>query len=326
MKVSVAMISYNHEKFIAQAIEGVLMQKTDFDFELIIGEDCSPDRTGTIVAEYQRRFPDKIRATIREKNIGGLRNFIDVIESCSGEYVALCEGDDYWTDPGKLQKQVDYLDAHQDCAICCTRAGVFYDGAEGDAYHTYWPDVETKEITTFADLVANGDYIPTCTTVYRNHLFPELPEWFRAAPVGDWPLHLLNAQHGNVYYMSEVTAAYRRHPGGMTHSWSEVKHFQNLLGILSSMSPSLDGYHRGIVREEVKRIYYRLSLLYERQGDLSAARAYAWRRVRSRHCENGVESPVRHMLRLYLPGLHRFARNCKQAMVRKARSEDLADK
>jgi glycosyltransferase involved in cell wall biosynthesis len=124
MKLSVAMITYNHERFIAQAIESVLAQKVDFDYEIVIGEDCSTDGTRAVIMDFQRRCPDRIVVLLRERNIGAMRNLAGTIAACRGKYLAVLEGDDYWTCANKLQKQVDFLDKHPDWAVCCTRAEV----------------------------------------------------------------------------------------------------------------------------------------------------------------------------------------------------------
>lgn len=112
--VSVKMITYNHELYIAQAIEGVLMQKTDFPIELIIGEDCSTDKTREIVFDYQKKYPEIIRVITSEENVGARKNSLRSYEACRGKYIALCEGDDYWHHPLKLQKQVNFLESHPD--------------------------------------------------------------------------------------------------------------------------------------------------------------------------------------------------------------------
>lgn len=118
--VSVKMITYNHALFIAQAIEGVLQQKTTFPFELVIGEDCSTDGTRETVFEYQKKYPDIIRVITSDKNVGMMRNSLRALKACRGKYLAVCEGDDYWQSPYKLQKQVDYLERHPECGLVCT--------------------------------------------------------------------------------------------------------------------------------------------------------------------------------------------------------------
>jgi glycosyltransferase involved in cell wall biosynthesis len=118
--VSIGMVTYNHAPYIAQAIEGVLQQQTNFPFELVIGEDCSPDGTREIVSEYHKKHPDIIRLIMSDENIGGLRNFLRIVYACQGKYLAFCEGDDYWHHPNKLQKQVDYLEHHPECGLVFT--------------------------------------------------------------------------------------------------------------------------------------------------------------------------------------------------------------
>ena len=115
--VSVFMLAYNHEKYIAEAIDSVLMQKTDFDFDIVIGEDCSTDATRRIVLEDAQKYPNKIKPILHNVNVGAMLNQRYVLEACTGKYVAMCEGDDYWTDPFKLQKQVDFLEANKEYVL-----------------------------------------------------------------------------------------------------------------------------------------------------------------------------------------------------------------
>jgi glycosyltransferase involved in cell wall biosynthesis len=123
--VSVKMITYNHEPYIAQAIEGVLMQETNFPIELVIGEDCSTDRTREIVLDYQRKHPEMIRVITAQKNVGAHKNSLRTSKACRGKYIAFCEGDDYWTDPYKLQKQVDFLEANPDYGLVHSNSHLF---------------------------------------------------------------------------------------------------------------------------------------------------------------------------------------------------------
>src|SRR5919202_3380596 len=117
-KVSVLMITYNQEAFIAQAIRSALMQITDFDYEIVIGDDCSTDGTRDIVADLARKHPSKIRPLFQDVHLGVNRNLVSTLKACTGQYVAILEGDDYWTTQKKLQLQVNFLDCHYDYAIC----------------------------------------------------------------------------------------------------------------------------------------------------------------------------------------------------------------
>jgi len=115
--VSVNMVTYNHELYIAQAIEGVVQQKTDFAFELVIGEDCSTDRTRDVVHTYRDKHPDIIRLVTSEKNVGAHKNYHRVVKACRGKYIAYCDGDDFWHRMDKIQRQVEYLENHPECGI-----------------------------------------------------------------------------------------------------------------------------------------------------------------------------------------------------------------
>lgn len=115
--LTVCLITYNHEKYIAQAIESILMQKTTFDWELVIADDCSKDATRDIILKYKEQNPNKIKLIFQEKNVGPAQNFIDLITSPRSKYIAYLEGDDYWTDEFKLQKQVDVIIKNKDCVI-----------------------------------------------------------------------------------------------------------------------------------------------------------------------------------------------------------------
>src|ERR1700720_1004037 len=218
MKVSVLITTYNHEKYIGQTIDSVLMQQVNFDYEIVIGEDCSTDRTREIVLDYQSRHPDKIRVLLRERvdaereralGLGGKTNFVKALESCRGQYVALLDGDDYWLDPYKLQKQAEFLDTHSECSICFHDVLVVRE--DGDQEPERFCDPNQKEISTIEDLL-EGNFIQTCSTMYRQGLFDVFPDWFYTSKVGDWPLHIMNARRGKVGYLNKVMAAYRVHP------------------------------------------------------------------------------------------------------------------
>jgi len=216
--VSVHMITYNHEKFIAQAIEGVLMQKTDFPFELIIGEDCSTDRTREIVVDYANRYPEIIKPILHEKNVGAKANSKSVREACTGKYVAVCEGDDYWIDPLKLQKQVDFMESHPNFSMCFHRAKKV--DVQGKELGTFWPKKSwSKRVTGILDLL-NENYISTQTVLYRN--YPKANSHKSKLSdglfFGDWALHFVNAEKGDIFFFDEVMAAYRVTDQGATNS------------------------------------------------------------------------------------------------------------
>lgn len=161
--VSVCMTAYNHEPYLREAIEGVLAQRTDFAVELVVGEDCSTDRTRAIAEEYAAACPGRVRLVTGPGNIGWRANYLRTFEACRGKYVAYCDGDDWWCDPGKLQRQVDLLEADPACGMCYTRADNFY-----QATGRREPDEEVH-FTDFGRLLRSLT-ICNCTTVARREL------------------------------------------------------------------------------------------------------------------------------------------------------------
>lgn len=251
------MITYNHEPFIEAAVNSALMQQTDFDVEIVIGDDCSSDHTRELLTGLQRSHPERIRLFLRDENIGMLRNFAETLTACRGEYVALLEGDDYWTDPLKLQKQADFLDAHPICATCHHNALRVVEG-EGDTSVLCHPR-RLSRWQSLDDLMSQNPIV-TCTAMFRQGLFGEFPDWFFQSRMGDWPLHILNAQHGRIGYLDEVMAAYRIHSGS---KWSQQARLDDLEGIVASLeviqphlpvpqqsllAHALEGYHEEIVQ------------------------------------------------------------------------------
>jgi glycosyltransferase involved in cell wall biosynthesis len=242
MKVSVCITTYNHGKYIAQAIDSVLMQRTNFDYEIIIGEDDSTDNTRAIVKEYKNRYPDKIRLFLNDrKNViyingkpTGRMNLANNLRHASGEYIALLDGDDYWSDPFKLQKQVDLLDRDPACSMCYHNVMVCYED-EPDRSHPFY-DANPKRrnthpipqpISTLEDLLA-GNYIHTPSVMFRRcSIHRNLPDWFFTLDRGDWPLHILNSHEGHICYINEVMACYRVHQGGV---FSTKSFFEKSMG------------------------------------------------------------------------------------------------
>ncbi len=206
MKVCVLMITYNHAPYIAEAIESVLAQQTDFQVELIVGEDCSTDNTREIVSSYAQRFPSRIKAIFNQKNLGA-GNFKSVYNSADGDYLALLEGDDYWTDPLKLKKQVDFMEKNSDCAIAFHN--VIVSNQNKDIAPQLWHAAGTMNPRYSLKNLLNGNFIQTCSVLYRRKNLPVLPDWILTTPMGDWPLHILHAEKGLLGYIDEVMAVYR---------------------------------------------------------------------------------------------------------------------
>jgi glycosyltransferase involved in cell wall biosynthesis len=225
------MITYNHEQFIEQAIKGVLNQKTTYSFALVIGEDCSADNTRAVCKKLADKYPALIRLLPAQKKLGMLPNFDRTIDACNGKYIALCDGDDYWTNPNKLQKQVDFLESHPDYAICCHRIYIKKDNQKPKMYaDEYMPSTEA---TYDIDMMAkHGNLVATPSVVYRNKLFSSLPAWFDQSPIGDYVLHMMNAQYGKIKYFPNAMAVYREHSKGAWSGQSVMSNASNMIIVI----------------------------------------------------------------------------------------------
>jgi glycosyltransferase involved in cell wall biosynthesis len=276
MKVSVAMIAFNQERFIAQAVEGVLAQRADFEWELVIGEDCSNDGTRAICEAYQRRYPEKIRLLLRDGNVGMMRNFIETLEACEGKYVAICEGDDYWTADHKLQRQADFLDANPEYSISFHNVNSVWDDGRSEPALLCRPGQPNRY--TFENIVQEN-FIPTPSVMFRNHLFGKFPEWFATLQMGDWPLHILNAQHGAIGYLDEVMAVYRRHQGSNFAARDVVKNYEAILQVYECVSKHVAGASPGAIRRGKSRVYAELCLAHAGAGRIGSALRYALRAI-----------------------------------------------
>jgi glycosyltransferase involved in cell wall biosynthesis len=258
MKVSVLLTTYNHEKWVAQAIESVLMQQTNFDYEIVIMEDASTDGTRDIAVDYQRRYPEKIRLILSEKNKCDNTNFMTAWRTSRSEYVAVLDGDDYWVSDHKLQKQADYLDTHPGFAVCFHNVTGFSEATKRMLWNYNPPD--QKEVSTLEDLWA-GNFIAGCSPMLRGGVFGELPEWYATAQWGDWPLLILAAQHGKIGYIDEVMGAYRVHDRGY---WSGLSTFEKVAESIKfyyALSANLDLKYKDVVRIQTMIVGYSRILL-----------------------------------------------------------------
>jgi|TARA_R110000751_G_scaffold937_18_gene3511 glycosyltransferase involved in cell wall biosynthesis len=207
--LSVFMLVYNQEGFISQTLESILHQKTSFPFNLVIGEDCSTDNTRAIIEAYKKQYPDKIKVISSSQNLGLINNFIRTVNHCDGKYIAICDGDDFWTDEHKLQMQVDFLENNSDYSIAFTRKQDVLPNGTISAYQPANPDT-----SNFTDLI-NGNYIPSVTAVFRNKVNGALAiKWLHKYPYGDWPLYLYTVSDGSkIKFIDTITAAYRKDIG-----------------------------------------------------------------------------------------------------------------
>jgi len=248
--VSICVITYNHEPYIADTIEGVLMQKTNFPLELVIGEDCSTDRTREICIKYKEKYPG-IKLNLPERNLGAIPNFILNLKACTGKYIALCEGDDYWTDPLKLQKQVDFLESNPDYSLCYHNALIKYEGVKGK--DKLFCD-NTHEGTMDIQNVIKGVGMPTASMLFRTEAL-EIPEWLKHIYNGDYALQLILANKGKVKYLDKIMSVYRIQPGGLNSTMKNAIIQQRIIELMNYFNIHTSFRYKDLVDHKTNMIF-----------------------------------------------------------------------
>lgn len=273
--VSVATITYNHEPFIRGCIEGILMQKTTFPFELVIGEDCSTDGTREIVLDYAKKYPEIIRVVTSESNVGGRKNVNRTIFACQGEFLAVCEGDDYWIDPLKLQKQYDAIIKYAAVLITHSTMVVFYQDGKTTSELKIRRARDESGFLDFADIITSKALFHTSSFFLRSEILKNLPEWYYQAPVGDLPIKVISAYLGKIYYIDEIMSVYHK---GVSGSYTEHKrvsliqeddwradHEKDFMQMYINIDEYTKHQYADIIRDVIKG---RLLYYYEISGNL----------------------------------------------------------
>jgi glycosyltransferase involved in cell wall biosynthesis len=269
LRVTVLVMTYNHARFIAQALDSALAQHTGFDYEILISEDCSTDGTRETVISYSEQHPGKIRLLLSERNLHSNAVVSRGIRAARGQYIALLDGDDYWIAPDKLQKQVDFLDAHPDCSICFHNARVIHeDGSNGPRN---WNADHQAQFSTWEDIWM-GNFIATGATMFRREALGEVPLWYDEMSITDWPLHVLNARNGRIGYIDEVMSVYRYHRGGAYSSLSDWHKLETTRQFYLSMNANLGYRCDALIRTALSRYFFDWAREYEKRGDRTHAR------------------------------------------------------
>jgi glycosyltransferase involved in cell wall biosynthesis len=256
-RVSVCMVTFNHARWIGQAVESVLGQKTRFPWELVIGEDDSTDGTRERVAEYARLHPGRIRALMHERNLGPQRNTLAALAACRSEYVAILEGDDYWTDPEKLQLQVDRLDAEPAAALCFHQALV--QPEDGGAS---WVVPRPGEAPFTIEGLLRRNFIPTASVMFRRACFDGFPDWYPQIATGDWLWHILVARRGALAFIPRVMCVYRLHAGTHWSGRAVIRRIEATIPLFERLEGVMDERFRPRLRAMRRRL--RIWLFAER--------------------------------------------------------------
>ena len=279
--VSVGVVTYQHADFIRECLDGILMQETTFPFEVLVGEDESTDGTREICIEYAECHPDRIRLFLRDRRLSHLQygnrdlplNCLWTRQSARGKYIAPCEGDDYWTDPAKLETQVNLLETRPEFPLCFHPVW-WLDQETGKMTKTYYGAPGVKSVYSLDDLLEYSNFIPTASVMYRNDLFGDFPDWWFRSPVGDFPLHVLNLCHSKseVFGMiDQVMAVYRRHSGGVHGGKTVVQNRARLVTVYRLLGEHLNLRNRPAWKRGISRRYIELCAAHGAQRKLCSS-------------------------------------------------------
>lgn len=219
-KVTVVTTTYNQEKYIEECLKGVLNQKTNFDFQFVISDDNSTDNTKKIIRQYKKQYPNIIKAIFRKENIGPMNNFVKTLNEVHTEYVALCDGDDFWTDSHKLQRQVDFLEKNREYNICFHKVKIFFeDGSKPSVLHP----IKMSSNPKFEQLL-NENFMTANSVMYR-WIYRKKDSFINDFPKdiipGDYYVHLMHASKGKIHYINKQMSCYRRNDQGMWYMTSQ---------------------------------------------------------------------------------------------------------
>lgn len=238
-KLSVHMPAYNHGPYLAEAIDSVLAQKTNFAIELVIGEDCSTDATRQVALRYQDLYPGIVRVLAHPVNLGIWDNDQSIIAQCRGEYIAWLEGDDYWCSDTKLQRQVDLLDGNPALSACFHRARPLADKPLPASWKS--GPAGSKPVYSLDDLLEQGHFVPSCTAMFRAHLArPPMP-WTRNTSFLEVTYFVHFALHGDIGFFDEELAVFRFHHGGVYGKAAPAEHLRRAIA-----AHELAGLHLGV--------------------------------------------------------------------------------
>lgn len=279
LMVTIRCITYNHEPYIRQCLEGFVMQKTNFRFEAIVHDDASTDGTAAIVKEYAEKYPDIIKPIFETENQyskhdGSLRRIMN--EHTHGKYVAMCEGDDYWIDPLKLQKQIDFLEANPSCVMVLSNGIGYIESRKKSYILNPIPTAHSKILTVKEVLIEKNCIIPTASMCCRREYVINKPTFFEEAPVGDRPLRMWCAINGEIYYDVSPLVTYRQ--GGIS-SFNKIvaQNYEYAKHIYDDMCVFFDKFDQYTKYEYHTEVQYMKNreeyILYNRIADCKALKS-----------------------------------------------------
>ena len=246
--LSVCIRSYNQERFIADAIDSVLRQETTFDFEIIISDDCSSDATISIIEDYVKRYPEKVRFIKGTTNVGGPNNLKRVIQASSAKYITCLDGDDYYLSTNKLQKQVDFLESHAEYSACFHNT---MDVNENGEKLGIFNPLDFHQVHDAAEFIREKWFVPIHSAVLRRELI-EFPNWYDTVMNDDYVIHLSVVKHAPYYYMPDVMVAYRHHSNEISVAYKDIELINTqLMTILINMKGSYPSTYEKVFDDRI---------------------------------------------------------------------------
>lgn len=261
---TVCITTYQHAGYIEKCLQSILDQETNFSFEIVIGEDESSDGTREICKEYAEKYPNKIRLFLRSRknvrfingNPTGRYNFIETLKEARGQYIAYCDGDDYWIDPKKLQTQISYMETNSEISMSLHNA---YTVDENGSKISIFPDVQEQKIIPAEKIIEKGGgYCATNSIIFRSNILENMPGWFVASHVGDYSVYLLAIHKGKIGALPQIMSCYRT---GHANSWSDLRNqAKNIDNNLESLKNLLFTFNRYSNFQYEKSIKTRIAL------------------------------------------------------------------
>ena len=254
--VTIRCMAYNHEPYIRQCLDGFVMQKTNFRFEAIVHDDASTDGTAAIIREYAAKYPDIIKPIFQTENQyskhdGAIKRAFDA--NTRGKYAAMCEGDDYWTDALKLQKQVDFMESHPECSLYLSNGYGYYEDTGKTVVLNSVPISKSRYLTMSETLREEGGLIPTASMCMRQEMLYSEPEWCLKAPVGDRPLRMWSAVNGKVYYDVTPMVTYRKNSSGsFTQRVTNREYARHILDRMNEFFDKFDEFTQYAYHQDVQ--------------------------------------------------------------------------